>query len=146
MHGSSIRSETVSLQENENISITMYLPGQLTINEIAVEVGASFHTLRAFIAKEKWPAKRKAFEAELWENWRLQAAGLMNRHILTVLKRHLSLAEKMDAAIKKTLEGSLSPRELESLAKALKSSADVAARAVGLRLRSCHSGVLPCTR
>lgn len=113
---------------------TMYISGQHTLAGIAKTLGLNFRSFQDLYTREKWPVKRRAFEKELMDNWRLQATQLMSRELLEVLQRHLKGSRRLDERVLEHLEakGFLGPRDLEALGKAFKNSADVAARAVGL--------------
>jgi len=109
-----------------------YLTGQYTNVEIAKRNQISSYTMTTWIGQEKWVMRRRALEKELIDLVNFQATGMVRQHFVRIVKKHLNLTDILDVQIEKALAGELGPRNLESLAKALKSSADISARAVGL--------------
>ena len=111
-----------------------YLTGEFTVMELSEKYKHSFFTLQAIIKKEGWSIRRRALGKELTELVNLQSIRTVKEHFLKVVQRHLNISGELDDQILQALgiSGTKTPRDLESLAKALKNSADVAARAVGL--------------
>ena len=110
-----------------------YISGRMTLNEIAIKHKMSAVALDQLVLRERWPARRRALEKELFDTWHLKIQQLQHRSIAKVMSRQLEHAELLGVELMKQLKsGKLTAKDFQNVAQAFKSYEDVAARAAGL--------------
>ena len=110
-----------------------YIAGELPLAEIAIKHKMSLMAVHNIVTKERWPARRRALEQELFDNWHLKIQQLQHRHVAKVMARQLDHSELLGAELLKQLKtGKLTAKDFQNVAQAFKSYEDVAARAAGL--------------
>lgn len=103
--------------------------------EISRRTGVPANTIRAWKKKYHWMEKRRQFLQDLEARYLSELGGIVRRNRPVVMRRHLTMAAKLDDAVSKTMDAAtnaLPPQDLSNLARAAKSSSDIAARVVGL--------------
>ncbi|MCX6997741.1 MAG: hypothetical protein NTV49_11790 [Kiritimatiellaeota bacterium] len=110
-----------------------YFEGEMNRAEIATKHQISQSSLDQLMTREHWPARRRAFEKELFDDWHYNIQRLQQRHVVQVVARQIANAQAFAAKIMEMLSSAVvNCKDMLSLAQALKAISDVAARAVGL--------------
>lgn len=116
---------------------------------MAEKFGVTFDALRHIAEVQDWPSKRAEIEAVMRQKFERELAHVLMQERSKIVGRHTKLTELIDGAILArlvnkdgTLKKKIAVTTLESLTKSLKSSADVAARAVGLDKVVMHKHLL----
>jgi len=101
--------------------------------ELAAKHGLADSTIQYLMLTERWPAKRQALERELFENWHFNIQSLQAEYARGIIKTQIESSHEFNAKIRELLSRRVYDcKDMQSLAQAFKSVADVAARAVGL--------------
>lgn len=108
------------------------------MSKVAQKFGADYGTILAWSKKGRWKERRSELIEEMQETHRMSILKLQVKETPDVLRRHLALTKDIDREIKKHLDKGRTPgvivdvEDISDLSKALKNSADVADRAIGL--------------
>ena len=81
-----------------------YISGRMTLNEIAIKHKMSAVALDQLVLRERWPARRRALEKELFDTWHLKIQQLQHRSIAKVMSRQLEHAELLGVELMKQLK------------------------------------------
>ena len=104
--------------------------------KVGESLGIPVETVKTWIRRDKWTAKREEVEKEIMEAMHSQALLLIAQNHGKIIRRHLNLGEKLDKSIddcldeQTTVDGKivLEPESINFLSKAFKNSADVTHR------------------
>jgi transposase-like protein len=127
--------------EKKTRAFELYLSNTHTNTEIAASTGIPLSTIRFWINDEGWAEKKRQHERNLMQNAASAVRKFMENNQLETLKRHLEVSKTLEGRILEKLNGVnpktgkpyfLTERDIATLAKALKDSADVSARAAGI--------------
>jgi hypothetical protein len=116
----------------------LYLTTKLTLAEIAGRVAVPLNTVRSWHFHDKWPDERRRLEKDLQERSDFEAARVVQESRVGVMKRHLTVGEKIEDHAEKILdkatedEKNLKPDDLLSVSKAFQASGNITGRVVGL--------------
>ena len=100
----------------------LYISRFGTLQEIARELGVPFETIKTWHARESWAAKRGEIERQMYENWRISYVRDIVRIRSEVIMNHLRIVHDIQDQIMTALENELTPRQLATVARALKTS------------------------
>lgn len=127
--------------ETKTRAMELYLAGGLKHQEIADKLSINVSVLRSWINEGNWSAARKKLEVDALANCEAKVREFIQTNRLDTLKRHLAAAKGIEDRIIQKLTGInpatgkafyLTEKDIATLAQALKSSADVSARAAGI--------------
>jgi len=113
-------------------ALALYLCSSLGFSEMSEKLGVPMETLRTWCKRDNWVQKRREIQRSMDDETESRCEDLIRRSRTEVVRRHLELAQAIDAAIDKKLSGELDPESIVKLARAFFSSARVAARVLGL--------------
>lgn len=103
------------------------------LSDLAPAYGLSVLGLRHYATMERWVKAKQARTSQLLAMAEERARALASTAKPVVIARQLRTSATVDRHVQRLLEGkTLKPKELDQLARAFKSSADVAARVVGM--------------
>jgi transposase-like protein len=122
----------------------LYLSSRMKNAEIADELGVKLETLACWIKEGKWRERKDEIEAEALEATDEHFRQFVRSHRMATLRRHFKTTEALERHIYKKLTAEsvtgrpmdIATGDLLKLAKALKDSADVSARAAGITDRT----------
>ena len=109
-----------------------------TAREIAEKLGLKMQTVQVWATKEQWGVERNRMQDEAEEIIFAECRDLILANKKKVMLADLTVSDQLGEAIQKNLVTSdgtvrnVTPRDLDSLAKAAKNSSDIATRIVGL--------------
>jgi phage antirepressor YoqD-like protein len=110
----------------------------LTVAEIAKEIGMNHHTLIQWIHKGRWTIQRQAIAQEIAERAQAATVKFQAENRLKVLQKHMTVGTAFETEVErklKQIKDSNTPMDARSLAdmgKALQAGTTVTARAVGI--------------
>lgn len=116
----------------------LYLETDLSIADIAVDVGAPSVVIAKWARAGDWRLRKQEIEDELFRRAEDGYRALIIKHRAPVIDRHIRVAGKIETAVEevmdkaKTDERSLNSMELKRMAETLAAAAGVSARAAGI--------------
>lgn len=127
------------MQKTKELAIKQaYLSG-MTYKEISKEYGIGIAALCRRVVDNKWAVERKNIQQKAVEITVDDYARMIQKAKIDVSKRHIDITKMVDKTIKAKLKQStngdktiLEPDEIANLARALKASADVSHKVVGI--------------
>ena len=96
-----------------------------TLMQISEELDVPFETIKSWHYRLSWASKRKEIERKLYETWESKYVLNLEMEGLKALSRQFLILKQLDEGLGVLLERELSPKELATVAKALKASAAV---------------------
>lgn len=130
-----------SYSETQRIeAFELYLAGQHTLGQIAVNLDIPENTIKQWHYRRKWRARRESIELRIREEHEQTIEGIIAEAQPKVLKRHLEVGSKLEEGVSEALDRSkdeddptpLSPADLLNLGKTFNQSASITGRAIGL--------------
>ena len=116
-----------------NRAFDMYM-ARNSLADIGEAIGVCAATVARWRDRYKWNKFLDEFESKAEEQWRKQAARLINEERPQILARQIETTRALDTHLKNKLDPDrfVDSEELQRLASAAKSSSDISSRIIGL--------------